>query len=659
VTSSVGRRSSRASGASSDVSGPRGILVGAVSGALSLLVGFALLNGPRALATPGPVALPHQSLGCEDCHRGEATSNACASCHGDHASSRVAHRELSLEGQLGCGQCHAVHRSELGVRFEPGGQARLFGTAFETLVPSNFAEHLTAPVVVPFVASGACAGCHRLGDPEDPAAHCVQGNDAKSPILCFDEHRRPGARTAETSAERDGAVEAARALAVQAPGVFERRGLLGTGALLGAALGVGLLAGARGTALGRLVRRRKKLGGSAAAVVSGAPRRLPVVDPARCLGCHACADACPYDVLEVRRYVAVVARPDACCGAGPCEARCPNGSLVLRSPEANPAPPTAPGLRVRPGLYIAGDVTGGALIRSALRQGVQVAHQVHEERRCRAPAPTAGVVDLLVVGAGPAGLAAALTAQRLGLSVAVLEAGAIGESIRRFSRQKLVLDAAQDPDEELPLFIADTPKEDLLERWLYTVRRARLTVHERTRAVRLAPAPADGITRVHAMAGDESVVFSGRDVLIAVGRRGTPRRLAAGIDDDVVGRVHYELSDARAFAGKQVIVVGLGDVAMEMALALAAQPGTEIAIVHRGSGFRRGKRRNIDALGRLVSRGRVELYLSSEVARVTREGVALAGRDRPLPFDALFVAIGSTREAGEGETWFAPRPESS
>lgn len=657
MTTSGARRSPRNVRTDGDVTRPRGLIVGAMVGVVLLVSGLLALNGPRALATPGPIALPHQALGCGDCHRGENLSTACTSCHGSHDSSRAAHRDLEVEGRLGCGRCHAVHRAELGIRFEPGGQARVFGTGFESVVPSSFGAKLTAPVVVPVVARSACAGCHRLGNPEDPAAHCVSGGGANRLSLCFDEHRRPAARAAAASSERDGAVEAARALAVQAPFLFEHGVLAGHGALLGLALGVGLAASAAGTALGRLTRRKRRLRASAT-TANGAPRRLPIVDTTRCLGCHACADACPYDVLEIKRYVAVVARPDACCGVGPCEERCPNGSLVLGPSAANPVPPAraAPGLAVEPGLYLAGDVTGGTLIRSALRQGVQVAHQAHDERRCRPPSAGRDV-DLLVIGAGPAGLAAALTAQRLGLAVTVLEAGAIGESIRRFSREKLVLDAAEDPREELPLFIADAPKEALLERWLYTVRHARLGVHEGTRVVRLDPPDGDGVRRVHAMRGDEAVVFSGRAVLVAVGRRGTPRRLAAAIDDDVVGRVHYELSDARAFAGKRVVVVGLGDVAMETAIALAAQSGTEVAIVHRGSGFRRGKRRNIDALSRLLARGRVELHLSTEVVSVTRYGVAITGRDRPLSFDALFVAIGSYPESASA-AWFAPRPES-
>jgi thioredoxin reductase len=130
----------------------------------------------------------------------------------------------------------------------------------------------------------------------------------------------------------------------------------------------------------------------------------------------------------------------------------------------------------RPGVFLAGDVAGGSLIRNALRQGVAVARAVKE----RAPGdPRAEPIpDLVVVGAGPAGLAAALTAKELGLAAVVLEQATLVDSIRRFSRQKLVLDTGDDPEERLPLFIGDVHKEELVERWSYDVRRARLDLRE-------------------------------------------------------------------------------------------------------------------------------------------------------------------------------------
>jgi thioredoxin reductase len=253
-------------------------------------------------------------------------------------------------------------------------------------------------------------------------------------------------------------------------------------------------------------------------------------------------------------------------------------------------------------------------------------------------------VDLVVIGAGPAGLAAALTAKRLGLRAVVVEQASLAESIRRFSRQKLVLDVGDEPGERLPLFIGDVQKEELVERWSYDVRRARLDLREGLRALDLEPPDALGVRRVVVVDGERRRLgIDGRNVLVAIGRRGAPRKLDVPLEPAVLPRVHYELSDARAFTGRRVVVVGLGDVGMETALALAAQPGTRVTVVHRGDGFRRGKKRNIEALSGLVARGRIELLLSARPTRISSEGVAVetAGGERVLGFDALFVAIGS------------------
>jgi thioredoxin reductase len=136
---------------------------------------------------------------------------------------------------------------------------------------------------------------------------------------------------------------------------------------------------------------------------------------------------------------------------------------------------------------------------------------------------------------------------------------------------------------------------------------------------------------------------SARAVVLAIGKRGTPRKLPIAVPTPWLDRVHYALADARSFAGESVLIVGLGDVAMETAVALCRQPDTRVEIAYRGTGFRRGKSRNVSEIERLVAAGRLRLHWSSEVEAFTGQGVALrtGGGTQHCAIDAVFVMIGS------------------
>ena len=662
------RRAAPTAALSSDVTRFRAFGAAALALTLSVIGMLAFRNGPAALVTPGPLARPHQGLACASCHaddQEQRASSSCSGCHGAHPSARPAHAALARRGELACGDCHAVHRSEGGLAFDPNGGVSHYETGFEKKLersPFGSAEPIStvAPVFVPLVSREACARCHDLERVTDPARACFTSATGGAFSLCFDEHRRPAERSGARAAERDAAVERARELAPRLERARPSSLASSSVTLLFGALAAGLV-----VLVAKKRVRRDEASRAQPPVPLAGVRRLPVVDTARCLGCHACVDACPYDVLEMVRYVAVATRPDQCCGAGSCLVACPNGSLALHD---GPAPVDAPRLSARlesldrPGIFLAGDVSGGSLIRSALEQGVTVARAVADELAARAHAgkkrekPDGGVeapFDLVVVGGGPAGLAAGLVAKERGLSVVVLEQASIAESVRRYSREKLVLDAPPANARTLPLWVGDAEKEALVRRWLREVHARELDVREGARVVGV-DARAPGSFQVRAVRSDGSTfALSARKIVVATGRRGSPRKLAAPIPEVALGRVHYELSDARAFAGSRAIIVGLGDVAMETALALALQPGTSVTLVHRGRGFSRGRQKNIEAVGRLVAEGRVGLLFDTEVRAIGAERIVVAegARERSVPYDVLFVHIGS--EASEDPV-FAP-----
>lgn len=634
----------------------------------------------------------------------KAMSKACVGCHGPHPSVRGGHAKALASGQLGCMSCHAIHKGDQGVAFVPGKAPWRYGPGVEVQAP-RIAFNPEGVRNVPILVLSTCIGCHDAENGRDPIARCLIPGQEKlgkqRPIVCFDEHeealaddslpalrqdrrdfdgrdrnnrrdsqfdrnlgqnieRNKAARgnagvcAKQHSEDRALAWEAAREVAGLMPDLPKPDVTSRPWTWIGTGFGVSMLAFAFSRGAYALIDRRKakkKKEEAPEALVKPATRvRLPQIDTTTCIGCYACVDACPYDVLEIEKYVAVVARPEACCGLTLCEQRCPNGSLRVTDGEAIEDRPrlsdTLESLDV-PGLYLAGDITGLPLIKNAIHQGEQaisrIAESLKEEGRKINSKDGETILDVLVVGAGPAGIAAALAAKGQELNCEVVEQGGVAQSIQSFPRGKLVFDQPLELPVSGKLWLQESTKEELLSHWMRIVRQERLVVHADTRMVGIEKRDSLFWVRTEPREGGAQTLRKARRVVLAVGQRGSPRRLPFELRSDVESRVHYHLADARSFAGARVLIVGLGDVAMETAIALSRQPNTTVTMVHRRNGFSRGQGRNIEELKRLVASKRVQIHFDALVSDIDRNDVVVnaGGKEVRVPYDAVFVMIGS------------------
>ena len=375
--------------------------------------------------------------------------------------------------------------------------------------------------------------------------------------------------------------------------------------------------------------------------------QFPHVDLSRCIGCGTCVAACPEEgVLEILHGQALVVHGARCVGHGLCAAECPVGGIALTLgdlEERRDIPALTESLEAAgtPGLFLAGEVTGYALVRTAIGHGSAVAHEA--ARRCRespAPAGDDGWLDLCIVGAGPAGLACALEAKRQGLRFRLLEQeDTIGGTVAKYPRNKLVMTQPV----ELPLHGKLTRtsyrKEELVELWERVAAEQELPL--RTGEELLGVEPVDGVGyRVRTTAGEHRA----RCVCLALGRRGTPRRL--GVPGETLPKVAYALQDANSYRGRKLLVVGGGDSAIEAAVGLAEQPGNEVTLSYRKSAFFRLKARNEARIEQAAAKGSVRVEFDSQVRGILPDQVVLVAgrgeqaREIELANDAVFVMVG-------------------
>jgi len=374
----------------------------------------------------------------------------------------------------------------------------------------------------------------------------------------------------------------------------------------------------------------------------GPQAQHPHIDNNYCIGCATCTSVCPEgDVLAMIGGKAVIVNGHKCIGHALCADACPVGAItmVMASPSmARDMPQLTPEHETTiPGLFIVGELGGLALIKNAVNQGRDCVDNIAARLKEQPIPPMPGVHDILIVGAGPAGISASLRAIENKLNYLTIERDEIGGTVAKYPRQKLVMTSPV----EFPMYgkfkKMQLSKENLLAFWDMILNRADFNVCTGEKVDDIQKGP-DRIFTVITTTNQ----YRARTVVLALGRAGEPRKL--GVKGEDLPKVMYRLIEADHYINKKILVIGGGDSAVEAAMGLASQKGNQVTLSYRSERFSRIKERNATRIQEFMKSGKVRVLFNSNPVEFKPESVILevAGQQQEIPNDFVWIFAGGT-----------------
>lgn len=361
----------------------------------------------------------------------------------------------------------------------------------------------------------------------------------------------------------------------------------------------------------------------------------PVIDINSCIKSGACVTACPEkDILGIVNGRATVINASHCIGHGACVNACPVQaiSLVIGTEKRGVEIPDIDEnfeSNVE-GVYIAGEMGGMGLIKNAIEQGKQAVHNISRKIEKEHSAQ----YDLLVVGAGPAGIAATLEARRNNLKSITLEQDTLGGTISSFPRAKVVMTSPVDIPLHGKVKLFETNKQQLLSLWNEILSKNNISIVENSKV--------ESITK---QANSFEVItkngelYTAHKVLLTIGRRGTPRKL--NVEGEHLEKVAYRLIEPELIQNSDVLVVGGGDSAIESAMLLADE--NRVTLSYRGEAFQRIKPKNNEKIRQYQERGTINVYFNSNVTKIIQDKIVLKladGSEIELENDLVYIFAG-------------------
>lgn len=363
------------------------------------------------------------------------------------------------------------------------------------------------------------------------------------------------------------------------------------------------------------------------------PSIHPVFKPDLCIGCESCVSACPEGAIGIIEGKGALVSPTKCIGHGACHTACPVEGIELVFGTAKRGidiPHVTPTFETNiKNVFIAGELGGMGLVRKSAEQGAQAIKEIEKRSNKKA------AYDVVIVGAGPAGVAASLGAKEKGLRYITIEQeDSLGGAVYHYPRQKLTMTAPVKLPIVGELKIFDIQKEELLQIWKKICTENDIKINFSERMESITPST-NGFLVKTAKAEYETTC-----VLLAIGRRGTPRKL--GVPGEEQKKVAYSLLDPEQYANQNVLVVGGGDSAIEAALALSNQSNTEVTLSYRNDSFGRLKQKNKEQLEAAIQDQKIQVLLKSNVKEIKERTVTIEQDEKTIELnnDATIICAG-------------------
>src|SRR6267154_4776305 len=374
----------------------------------------------------------------------------------------------------------------------------------------------------------------------------------------------------------------------------------------------------------------------------GPSSQHPHIDTSHCIGCATCTMVCPEgDVLAMLAGKAVIVNGYKCIGHSLCAEACPVGAIKMVMASASMG---ADMPRLSPehetsveNMFIVGELGGLALIKNAVNQGRDCVDLIASRLTAAGTAGTKGIYDVLVIGAGPAGISASLRAIEQKLNYITIERDEIGGTVAKYPRQKLVMTSPVNFPMDGKFKKTELSKENLLAFWDTVLNRADFNCRT-GETVDDVLKNAEGVFTVVT----SSNAYKARAVILALGRTGTPRKL--DIKGEELPKVMYRLIEADHYVNKRILVVGGGDSAVEAAMGLSNQVGNKVTLCYRGAQFSRIKERNSHRVQEFIAKGKLTVLYRSMPVEVKEGSVIIdvAGTVQEIPNDYVWVFAGGT-----------------